>query len=115
MNDQFENIYRVYSKPMFFYALSFLTLEEEAEDVVQEIFINLWKDGTFREIHRDALKTYLFRSVKNTCLNRMKKRTVISDRLDVLRGEVVENEVMLLNDALVEEIIAEIGRLPRQT
>lgn len=115
MNDQFENIYREYSKPMFFYALSYLTLEEEAEDVVQEIFINLWKDGTFRKIHKDALKTYLFRSVKNTCLNRMKKRTVISDRLDVLRGEVVENEVMLLNDALVEEIIAEIGRLPRQT
>ena len=115
MNDRFEDIYRQYSKPMFFYALSFLSSEEEAEDTIQEIFIHLWKEGTFRKIHVEALKTYLFRSVKNTCLNRLKKRTIISDRLDILRGEVIENEVMHLNDNLIEEIIAEIGRLPRQT
>lgn len=115
MNGRFEDIYKQYSKPMFFYALSFLTSEEEAEDTVQEIFIHLWKEGAFRKIHAEALKTYLFRSVKNTCLNRLKKRTIVSDRLDILRGEVVENEVMLLNDDLIEEIIAEIGRLPRQT
>lgn len=115
MNGRFEDIYKQYSKPMFFYALSFLTSEEEAEDTVQEMFINLWKEGTFRKIHAEALKTYLFRSVKNTCLNRLKKRMIVSDRLDILRGEIVENEVMLLNDDLIEEIIAEIGRLPRQT
>lgn len=36
----FEQIYRDYSKPMFLYALSFLTSEEEAEDVIQEVFVN---------------------------------------------------------------------------
>ena len=42
----FEQIYRDYSKPMFLYALSFLTSEEEAEDVIQEVFVNFWKDET---------------------------------------------------------------------
>ena len=35
----FEQIYRDYSKPMFLYALSFLTSEEEAEDVIRKFLL----------------------------------------------------------------------------
>lgn len=64
---KFEQIYRRYSKPMFLYALSFLVLEEEAEDVIQEVFVNFWKDDTFQKVSNEVTKTYLFRSVKNNC------------------------------------------------
>ena len=82
----FEQIYRDYSKPMFLYALSFLTSEEEAEDVIQEVFVNFWKDETYRKVKGEVTKTYLFRSVKNNCLNRLKKKDVLRDRLDLLYG-----------------------------
>ena len=61
------------------------------------------------------MKTYLFRSVKNNCLNRLKKKDVQRGRLDLLREEVVEEEMMKLNDALIQEVESEIDRLPEQT
>lgn len=113
--DRFEQVYREYSKPMFLYALSFLISEEEAEDVIQEVFINFWKDKTYQKIRSEVTKTYLFRSVKNSCLNRLKKKDILRDRLDVLREEVVEEEMVKWNDTLIQEVEAEIERMPEQT
>lgn len=113
--DRFEQVYREYSKPMFLYALSFLISEEEAEDVIQEVFINFWKNKTYQKIRSEVTKTYLFRSVKNSCLNRLKKKDILRDRLDVLREEVVEEEMVKWNDALIQEVEAEIERMPEQT
>ena len=111
----FEQIYRDYSKPMFLYALSFLTSEEEAEDVIQEVFVNFWKDETYRKVKGEVTKTYLFRSVKNNCLNRLKKKDVLRDRLDLLYGDVVEEEMMTWNDELIQEVETEITNMPEQT
>lgn len=115
IKDRFEQIYKAYSKPMFLYALSFLISEEEAEDVIQEVFINFWKDKTYQKIRSEVTKTYLFRSVKNSCLNRLKKKDILRDRLDVLREEVVEEEMVKWNDTLIQEVEAEIERMPEQT
>ena len=114
-NTRFEEIYKEYFKPMFLYAISFLTAEEEAENVVQEIFMNLWKAGNFQNIHIPSLKTYLFRSVRNACLNRLKKKNIASERLEMIREEVILDEAERLNDDLISEIEAEIESLPTQT
>ena len=111
----FEDIYKEYSKPMFLYALSFLISEEEAEDVIQEVFINFWKDDTYQKIQNEVTKTYLFRSVKNNCLNRLKKRDVFRDRLDLFREEIAEEEMMTWNDELIQEVETEIAEMPEQT
>ena len=57
----------------------------------------------------------MFRSVKNSCLNRLKKKDILRDRLDVLREEVVEEEMVKWNDTLIQEVEAEIERMPEQT
>ena len=111
----FEDIYKEYSKPMFLYALSFLISEEEAEDVIQEVFINFWKDDTYQKIQNEVTKTYLFRSVKNNCLNRLKKKDVLRDRLDLLREDIAEEEMMTWNDELIQEVETEIAGMPEQT
>ena len=111
----FEDIYKEYSKPMFLYALSFLILEDEAEDVIQEVFINFWKDDTYQKIKNEVTKTYLFRSVKNNCLNRLKKKDVLRDRLDLFREDVAEEEMMTWNDELIQEVETEIAEMPEQT
>lgn len=113
--ERFEDIYKEYSKPMFLYALSFLISEEEAEDVIQEVFINFWKDDTYQKIQNEVTKTYLFRSVKNNCLNRLKKKDVLRDRLDLFREDIVEEEMMKWNDELIQEVETEIDRMPEQT
>ena len=111
----FEEIYRDYSKSMFLYAISLLTSEEEAEDVIQEVFVNFWKDDTYHKVKSEVTKTYLFRSVKNNCLNRLTKKDVLKDRLDLLYGDVAEEEMMTWNDELIQEIETEISNMPEQT
>ncbi|MFR7878857.1 MAG: sigma-70 family RNA polymerase sigma factor [Butyricimonas paravirosa] len=115
IKDRFEQIYKAYSKPMFLYALSFLISEEEAEDVIQEVFVNFWKDNTYQKIKNEVTKTYLFRSVKNNCLNRLKKKDVLWDRLDLLREDIVVEEMMNWNDELIQEVENEIANMPEQT
>ena len=100
---------------MFLYALSFLTSEEEAEDVIQEVFVNFWKDNTFQKVKGEVTKIYLFRSVKNNCLNRLKKKDVLRDRLDLLYEDVAEEEMMTWNDELIQEVETEITNMPEQT
>ena len=115
IKDRFEQIYKAYSEPMFLYALSFLISEEEAEDVIQEVFVNFWKDNTYQKIKNEVTKTYLFRSVKNNCLNRLKKKDGLRDRLDLLREEIDEEEMVNWNDELIQEVENEIANMPEQT
>lgn len=112
---RFEQIFKEFSKPMFLYALSFVTAEEEAEDVVQEVFVNFWKDDAFAKVKDEVTKTYLFRSVKNNCLNRLDKKDVMRNRVDMIRVDVAEEEAMRWNDDLFREVEEEVDQLPEQT
>ncbi len=112
---RFEDFFRKYSKPMFLYALSFVSSEEEAEDIVQEIFMNFWKSESYLTIQDEAVKTYLFRSIRNNCLNKLGKKSVLRDTIDVLYEEAVEDEFGLLNDVLITEIREAIESMSPQT
>jgi RNA polymerase sigma-70 factor (ECF subfamily) len=48
---------------------------DEAEDVVQKMFCTLWDKRTELDV-QVSLKSYLYRSVHNTCLNRLKHERV---------------------------------------
>ena len=70
----FNTLYRIHYPGLLAYAELFLD-EGGAEDVVQDVFLNVW-------INRDnlndssSLKGYLLRSVYNTSLNYLKKRNM---------------------------------------
>lgn len=121
MNDKnitkgkFEYIFREYARSLYLYALSFLVSEVDAEDVVQEVFINFWKENTYQKVSVGAVKTYLFRSVKNNCLNRLYKKDLQRDRLDLLSQDIAEEEFLRLNDQLVQEIRQKIEQMSPQT
>ena len=77
--ERFEHIYKEYSKPMYLYALSFLVSEEEAEDAIQEVFINFWKDDTYQKIQNEVTNT-----VKTLLKNGMRHlRERFAERVDL--------------------------------
>ena len=49
------------------YAMEFSIRKDEAEDVVQDIFVALWRRRA--SLYPDGIKTYLYRTVRNSCLN----------------------------------------------
>lgn len=71
----FEMIFRTYYQPLCRYAYSFLQNKEEAEEVVQASFITVWEKRNNIAIET-SLKSYLYRMVRNSCLNVIKHEKV---------------------------------------
>jgi RNA polymerase sigma-70 factor (ECF subfamily) len=59
------------------YAFTVLRDADEAEDVVQHMFMKLWERKEELNI-TSALRSYLFKSVYNQCLNQLEHRSVKS-------------------------------------
>lgn len=71
----FEMIFRTYYQPLCRYAYSFLDDKEEAEEVVQSAFITVWEKRKSIDI-QISLKSYLYRMVRNACLNVIKHEKI---------------------------------------
>ena len=73
----FEQVFRHYYIPLLFYSYSICGSREEAEEIVQELFYNIWKDRTNLQ-SVNVLKSYLYGAVRNGSLQYL-------ERLDVRR------------------------------
>ena len=64
----FEMVFRQYYTPLCMYAFSITGRKDIAEEVVQDVFYNIWKEREHIQI-RLSIKNYLFGAVKNHSLN----------------------------------------------
>ena len=67
----YETVFRKHYQALCNYACGILKDMDDAEEVVQSIFLKLWEQREGIEINV-SLKAYLYRAVHNTCLNRLK-------------------------------------------
>jgi len=87
---QFE-IYQLYAKPMYNTALRILCNSQEAEDVVQESFIDMFKNiNSFRE--ESTFGAWFKRIVTNKAINQLRKKRYFIDELDGVADVVEEKE-----------------------
>lgn len=63
-----ETFFRLYSEELYAYAMGFIHHQGEAEDIVQEVFISLWKNRATCAFS-GTVKGYLLRAVKNLCID----------------------------------------------
>lgn len=84
----FNELYRRYYPSLRSYAELFLD-EEESEDVVQDVFLNVWlrKEGLDDSL---SLQGYLLRSVYNSSLNILKKKGRSNDYRSMYEQEIEE-------------------------
>jgi RNA polymerase sigma-70 factor (family 1) len=69
---RFEVFYKKYYKQLFTVAYRYVGRTETAEEIVHDVFINIWNKAGQLNI-QTSLKSYLFRSVINSSLNHIKK------------------------------------------
>lgn len=60
-------LFQYFYKPLVMYAMKYLPQQEEAEDVVQTIFIKFWEQEQYKKVD-NYLRSYLYHAVKNYCL-----------------------------------------------
>lgn len=73
--DAFENLFQKYYVSLCHYSQSYLDNPGEAEDIVQDVFVNIWRQRGKIEL-RSTVYTYLYSSVKHGALNVLKHRAV---------------------------------------
>lgn len=63
-----EGLFRLHYRSLCGFALGYLKDTDQAEDIVQELFVRLWQDRESLSI-QSSVKSYLFTAVRNRCLN----------------------------------------------
>lgn len=70
-----DNYFRDFFRPLTVFAYTIIKDEKVAEDIVQDVFVNLYEQ--VRKNKYDGLsKSYLYKSVHNRCMNVIKFRKV---------------------------------------
>lgn len=113
----FEMMFREYYQPLCRYAYSFVNDHEEAEEIVQASFIGIWEKRQSIEISI-SLKAYLYRAIRNTCLNAIKHAKVKQVYLEQ-SGPDFEKSAELTEQSLFiaeleQKIFEAIQTLPEQ-
>jgi len=71
----FDELYLKYYALLCASAYFFLKNGQEAKDLVQNLFLDIWDRQLYVHFH-DDIKGYLFLAVKNRCINYLKKQRV---------------------------------------
>jgi RNA polymerase sigma-70 factor (ECF subfamily) len=74
-----EALYARYASYVYALALRILGRSEEAEEVVQDVFWQLWKTETAYEPARASFRTWLFAITRSRCLDRLRHHRSRSD------------------------------------
>lgn len=114
----FDTIYYRYHKVLYTYALKLVRNEDDASDIVQEIFIKLWGYSDMMP-KRLNLKSYLYSMVRNRVFNFMRDnrtRLVNNYKIAVQNDLAIENEVFEKNEErlLSRQLDNAIDTLPPQ-
>ncbi len=107
---EFKILYTKYFPPSMRLAMSLLREEDEARDVVQEVFLKLWES----DLQIDNAPAFIMRAVRNASLSRINK---LKTREKILKGLSLEPPPDNINiEQRNDEIVSAIRKLltPRE-
>lgn len=111
----FKEFYILWYSRMKFFACEYVISEDDAEDIVQDIFLELYAkyDSLANRVN---LVAYLFTSIKNRCIDHLRRRIIEQESLSHIHEEnlltlrmkfnsleILEDELFMEND--IEELI----------
>jgi len=116
----FREVYRKYVPIMQAFASKF-TDRATAEDLVQDVFMRIWVTRETSPIN-ESLQTYLFRAVRNRCINHLEHLKV---KANYEAQEIVELQIreagffqspeqLFIRQEQLEQVRREIEKLPEK-
>jgi len=105
--DAFEMLYERRQAGVYRFALRMSGSESVAEDVTQDVFIALMRDGWQYDVTRGSVSAYLYGMARNRVLRRLER-----DRSFVSMGDELEDDDTAMNEQFItrEDPLAEFTR-----
>lgn len=113
----YEKIFLHFNDGLYHFAYSFVKNEQIAEEIVSDVFINIWRNRT-RLLEIDNLKAYLYVSVKNLSIKELSRAKGQPDFN--LNAVLLQNvsatdrspEDLMVSKEVIKQIEAAIENLP---
>ncbi len=113
----FEALFKTFFAELCFYAVRFVEDMENAEEIVQDIFFNIWNNRAKLNVNT-SIKSYLYATVRNTCLNLIKHKKVENKYREYfsrkLQADELDEANWIENNDLETKILSTIDKLPTQ-
>lgn len=103
----FEHLFKNYFKRLCYFAFQFVGNTAEAEDVVQDTFIKFW-DQKENFNNEPAIKSFLYISVRNACLNINRHKQIRLDHAETQPADSHIDQTDFLNDIIKAETLTHI-------
>lgn len=117
LQNNFDKIYVMYFSRMHRFAKGYVLFDEDAENVVQDVFVLLWEKRDVLDI-QVSLVSYLFSLVKNRCLDYLRHQVVADEYKQELTLKLTSLEH--LNDSFTPDedieriLLLAIHKLPER-
>jgi RNA polymerase sigma-70 factor (ECF subfamily) len=106
----FKCLFHTHYATLVAFARTFLHDDDTAQDLVQELFVDLWSER-HRVVIERAIKSYLFTAVRNRCLNRLSQQRINAPSA-ALEGLACTDDDPAEHEALLTEMERVIDQLP---
>jgi RNA polymerase sigma-70 factor (ECF subfamily) len=112
----FLKLFDEHHLPLYRFAYRLTGSSADAEDVVQECFLELLRPGCLYNPERTSIRTYLFGVVRNQALKRLRKNASTAEAgLEVESGRSPENEVLQTEmEGVVARAVMELPETQRE-
>ena len=111
----FSLLFNKYYKDLVLFGGNFLPNKSICEDIVQTIFLKLWRDRESLEIDT-SLKSFLLRSVQNNCLDELRHKGVVREHESYSMyfdlSENIDTENYVFFSDLQNQLEKAIAKLP---
>ena len=117
----YRSLYATFNKDLIRFANTYLYDKDLAKDIVQESFVYIWENSEKLSINI-SLKSYLYATVKNKCLNELKKLKVYDNaglldfmaRMNSDHYEEIYSEKDEHKTYVIEKVIKELPKKMRE-
>ena len=115
----FYNLYERYSKKLYYFVLRYIKQEADADGIVQEVFIKIWKNRDKINVY-SSFESYLFTIAYNTTISLFRRRLTERKYLEHLCSlQQVERSPDIVDDIYFNELNSKVHSLlnkltPRQ-
>lgn len=110
----FDQIYNLYCHKLHQFVLRYLKQEEDAEEIVQEVFIKIWESRKKIDVHA-SFESFLFTISYNATISLLRKRLSESkSREYLMSAQQIQNANSVTDEVQFNELNAKVQSLLQQ-